>query len=161
MNMIKDLWCIFQERLGTFTILLVEASSETGVLRHLSDYFFGVRNFGIAKALRVIFSVKISKLNLDFKNAAKSWENLFCFLDNCIWIRMVKLSIWRRRYFWSPANVLTSNPKILHVNKRDFFELNFVAVIDEDDKGAVMQISTVLVHVSHVACRSILWNRTF
>ena len=43
MNMIKVLWCRFQQCLGTFTILLVEASSETGLFRHLSDYVFGVR----------------------------------------------------------------------------------------------------------------------
>ena len=31
------LWCRFQQCLGTFTILLVEASSETGLFRDLSD----------------------------------------------------------------------------------------------------------------------------
>ena len=30
--------------LSTFTTLLVEASSEMGLFRHLSDYVFGVRN---------------------------------------------------------------------------------------------------------------------
>ena len=44
MNMIKLLWCRFQRCLSTFTILLVEASSETGLYKHLSDYDFGVRN---------------------------------------------------------------------------------------------------------------------
>ena len=36
-------------------MLLVERSSETGLFRHLSNYVFRVRNFGITKALRVIF----------------------------------------------------------------------------------------------------------
>ena len=36
-----------------------------------------------------------------------------------------------------------------------------LAVIDEYDKGAVMQISTVLGHVYHVACRRDLSNGSF
>ena len=73
-----------------------------------------------------IFLWKCSKFNLDFKNAAKNREKGFCFLKNCIWIGMVKLSLWWRRYFSSAANVLTSSRKIWHVNKRDFFEHNFL-----------------------------------
>ena len=34
-------------------------------------------------------------------------------------------------------------------------------VINDYDKGAVMQISTVLGNVVHVACQSFLWNETF
>ena len=45
-----------------FTILLLEASSEIGHFRHLSDYVFGVRNF-----------------DLDFKTVAKNLENILCF----------------------------------------------------------------------------------
>ena len=41
--------------LSTFTTLLVEASSEMGLFRHLSDYVFGVRNFDNTKSMRVIF----------------------------------------------------------------------------------------------------------
>ena len=59
-------------------------------------------------------------------NAPKISENVFCFWDNCIWIGILKLSPWRTRYFSSEANVLTSSPKILHVNKRDFFLLSFL-----------------------------------
>ena len=58
------------------------------------------------------FFSKWSKLNLDFKSVAKSWEKVFCFSDNCIWIGKVKLSLLRRGYFSSIANVLTSSPKI-------------------------------------------------
>ena len=58
-----------------------------------------------------------------FKNAAKNWEIDFSFLDNYIWIGIVKLSLLRTGYFSSAANVLTSSPKIWHVNKRDFFQL--------------------------------------
>ena len=38
----------------------------------------------------------------------------------------VKLSLLTKRYFSSVAIVLASSPKILHVNKKDFFEKNFV-----------------------------------
>ena len=42
----------------------------------------------------------------------------------CIWIGIVKLSLLRREYLSSAANVLTSRAKISHVNKRDFFQVN-------------------------------------
>ena len=49
----------------------------------------------------------------------------FCLRDNCISIGIVKLSLLRTGYFSSAANVLTSSPKIWHVNKRDFFQLHW------------------------------------
>ena len=72
------------------------------------------------------FYSKFIKFNLAFKNGAKSWEKVFCLWDNCIWIGIVKLSLLRTGYFSSAANVLTSSPKIWHVNKRDFFQLNWL-----------------------------------
>ena len=41
-----------------------------------------------------------------------------------------KWFLLRRGYFSLAANVLTSSPKIWHVNKRDFFEHNF---LDSDE----------------------------
>ena len=125
MNMIKVVWQIFQQCFGTFIMLLGKGSSETGLFIHLSDYFFGVPNFGNARSMRIIFFSKCLKLNLDFKNASKNWGKGCCFSDNCIWIGMFKLSLLRKGYFSSAANVLTSRPKIWHVNKRDFFQLNW------------------------------------
>ena len=125
MNMIMVLWCRFQRCLGTFNILLVEASSETVLFRHLSDYDFGVRNLQNAKSMRVIF-FKCLKVNLDFKNGAKNWQKAFNFSGNWIGIGVVKLSLWRARYFSSAANVLRSSPKILHIEKRDFFQPIFL-----------------------------------
>ena len=161
--------------------------SETGLFRHLSKHNFRVRNFGNTKALRVIFFSKSSKFNLDiknsvkkksfclklwsssflskcsksnldFKNAAKIWEKVFCFWDNCIWIGIVKLSLLRTGYISSAANVLAGRVKSFHVNKRDFFQLNWLGGDNEYDKGDVMQISTVLGHVYHVDCRRVLWK---
>ena len=71
------------------------------------------------------FDSKYLKFTEDFKNSAKDWEKDFCFWDNCIWIGVFKFSLWWARYFSSVANGLTSSPKILHVNNRDFLELNF------------------------------------
>ena len=122
--MIKVLWCRFQQCFSTFSMLLVEGSSPTGHFRHLSTHDFGLRNFRNTKAMRVIFFSRCLKINLDFKNAAKNWEKDFCFWDNCICIAIVKLSQLKTRYTFSAANILTSSPKILHVNKREFFQLN-------------------------------------
>ena len=52
--------------------------------------------------------------------------NFFCVLDNCIWIGVVQLSLLRTGDFSSAGNVLSSSPKIWHVNKRDFtFQLTW------------------------------------
>ena len=126
MEMINVMWCRFEQSLGTFVLLLVEASSETGLFRHLSDYVFGVRNFENTKPMKVICFSKHSKFQLHFKKAAKNYKKVFCFWDNCIWTGIVKLSLLRTGYFSSAANVLTSSPKIFHVNKRDFFQLNWL-----------------------------------
>ena len=124
MNMIKVLWGRFQQSLGMFTMLLVKGSSKTGLFRHLPDHVFAVRNFGNTKFMRVIFFFsKYLKYNLHFKNAVKNWEKVFFFWDNFIWIGVIKLSLLRKGYFSLAANVLTSTPKIWHVNKGDFFQL--------------------------------------
>ena len=161
MNMIKVLWCRFQQCLDTFTMLLFEGASETGLFRHLFGDGFRVRNFRNTQATRVIFFSKRSKFRIDFNDVAKSLETIFCCLDNCIWIGIVKFSLWRTRYISWTANVLTSSSKILHVNKRDSFTSICLAVIDEYDNGTVMHISTVLGHIDHVACQRVLWNETF
>ena len=109
MNMIKVMWCRFQQCLGTFTMLLFEGSSKMGFFRHLSNHVFRVRSFGNIKAMRGISVSKRSKFKLDFKNGAKSWENVFSFSDNCIWIGIVILSLLRTGYFWLAANLLTRN----------------------------------------------------
>ena len=98
------------------------------IFRHLSDYVFLVRNSEIQDLWASSFWSKCSKFQLDFKNAAKNSENVFCWLNNCMRIGIVKLSLLRTGYFSSAANVLTSSRKILHVNKRDFFELNFLGI---------------------------------
>ena len=72
------------------------------------------------------FFPKCLKFKQNFKIATENWENVFCFWDNCICIGIVKLSLLRKGYFSSGANVLTSSTKILHVNKREVFKLNWL-----------------------------------
>ena len=86
------------------------------IFRHLSDYFFLVRNSEIQDLWASSFWSKCSKFQLDFKNAAKNSENVFCWLNNCMLIGIVKLSLLRTGYFSSAANVSRSSPKISHVN---------------------------------------------
>ena len=105
--------------------MLLEASSEKWPFRHLSDYIFGVRNFQNTNLWGSSFYSKIWTFNIDFETAAKNIEKVFCFWDNCIWIVLIKLSLFRTRYFTSIANVLTSSPNIFHVNKRKLFQLNW------------------------------------
>ena len=66
------------------------------------------------------------KILANFKYAVKNWQKSFCFRDNCLWICIVKFSLLRTGYFSLAANVLTSSTKIWHVNKRDFFRLNWL-----------------------------------
>ena len=126
MNMIKVIWCRFWQCLVALTILLVEASSEARLFRHLSNHIFGVRNIGTGKAVRVIFFLKMLKIQSRFQKWSRKLRETFYCLDNWIWIVSVKLSLLRGGFFSPAANVLTSSPKICHVNKRNFFEQNFL-----------------------------------
>ena len=85
----------FEHWFGTVTMLIVEGSSETGIFRHLSDYVFGVRNFGNTKSLVAIFFSQYLKFNVDLENPPRNWEKVFCFWDKCIWIGIIKLSLSR------------------------------------------------------------------
>ena len=122
-NYIKILWCRFEKCLGTCAMLVVEASSETRLFRHLSNHVFGVRNFRNIKAMRVMFFFKRFRISAWLQKSRKRLRKTFFFTDNCIWIGIVKLSLLRTGYLSSESNVLTSSPKIWHVNKGDFFQL--------------------------------------
>ena len=102
------------------------------------------------------FFRKRSKFHLRIKNAAKNWEKLFCFWDNCIWIGIVKFSLLRTGYFSSAANVLTRVPRFFMLIRGTFSNSIDLAVINELDKGDVMQIWTVLGHLYHLASRTVV-----
>ena len=72
------------------------------------------------------FFWKCSKFNVDYRNAEKNWEKVFCFWDNSIWIGCVKLSVLRGEYLSSAVNVLTNSLNILNSGNIDLFQLNYV-----------------------------------
>ena len=80
LNIIKMLWCRFQQCFGTFTMLLVKGSSETILFRHWSDHVFGVRNLGNTKSMRVIFFFWIFKIFYRFQKFSKKLRKSFVFL---------------------------------------------------------------------------------
>ena len=75
--MVKVLPFRFEQYFAPFTMLLVEGSSETGLFRHL---FFGVRKFKNTWAIRVIFFLKIFKIECKFRKTPKKITNYFSFL---------------------------------------------------------------------------------
>ena len=107
------------------------------------------------------FFSKYLKLHLDLENALKILGKVFCYLHNCIWIGIVKFSLFRTGYFSRGANVLRSSPQIWHVNKRDFSRSIDYAAINEYDKSAVTQIWKVVGNVYDAACQRLLGNVSF
>ena len=78
--MIKSMWCRSEPCSGTFTMLLVEGSCETGLFRHLSNHVFGVRNFGNTKAIRVVFCPKMFKIESRFQKSTQKLKKNDFFL---------------------------------------------------------------------------------
>ena len=56
---------------------------------------------------------------------------------------------------------LQAVPRFGMSRRKTFSNTISMPVTNEYDKGAVMQISTVLVHIYHVACQKILLSGTF
>ena len=140
MNMIKMLWCRFEQCLGTFTMLFSKGSSETWLFRHLCNLVFGVRKFRNTKAMRVIFFAKTFKVSGRLQKSSRKLRKTFCFWDNCISIGIVKLSLLRRGYFSSAANVLQAVPRFDMSITETFPNSIDLAVINECDKIAVIKI---------------------
>ena len=123
--MVKVLSFRFQQCFSLFIMLLVEGASETGLLRHLSNDVSRIpylQNYIGYEGH--IFLKKTWKLNLDFENAEKSWEKDFFFRDMSIWRSSNKMFLLRREYLSSAVNWLSNNLQIVHITKRDFFQLD-------------------------------------
>ena len=119
------IWCRFQQCLGMFAMLLVKASVKWDFLDIYLTTFSESATSKIQNLRGLSLFPKHLKFELNFKKSAQNREKEFSFWDNCIWIGIVKLSLLRTGYFSLAANVLTSSPKIWHVNKRDVFHLNW------------------------------------
>ena len=77
--MVKMVWFRFQQCLVPLTCCLSKGPINRDFLEIGLIMFFGVRNFGNRKGIRVIFVWKCSKFNLHFKNAGGNLE-IFLFL---------------------------------------------------------------------------------
>ena len=86
---------------------------------------------------------------------------MICFLDKCIWIVRILLSLLIREYLSSAVSVLRRGVKNFHESKSDFFNSITSIVITEDDKGTLIKIESVFRPVFHVACREVLSNGSF
>ena len=80
MNMIKVMSCRFEQCLDMFTMLLVKGSSKMRLFRHLSNYVFGVRNFGYATPMSVILFSQTFKISDAFQKYSKKFRKSFLFL---------------------------------------------------------------------------------
>ena len=123
--MVKVLPFRFQQCFGLFTTLLVTGSSETGLFRRLSKHVFWSPSVQkhISYEGHVFFENVKNWIHI-FKIKKKIRQMLFCFWNTCIWRSCNKLSLLRRQYLSSEVNVLTNSPKILHITKRHFFQLD-------------------------------------
>ena len=88
--------------------------------------FFEMRSSEIHKLWGSTFFWKCSKFYFYFINSEKNWEKASCFFDNYTWVGCVNLSLLRRENLRSAVNVLTNSPNILHITKRDFFQLHWL-----------------------------------
>ena len=98
------------------------------------------------------------KFSADSENGEKNWEKMFFFLNKCIWIVCIHLSLLIREYLSSAVNVLRKFVKNFHVSKSDFYNSITFTVIIQDDEGALITIQSVFRPVYHVARRGVLSN---
>ena len=99
------------------------------------------------------FFKKCSKFNLDFENAWKNSEKLFCFWDNWIWIGCIYLSLLTKKYLWLTVNVLETVLRFWISRRETFSKSLAFTVINKYGKGGVAQVLTVCAFPYHVACR--------
>ena len=69
----------FQMRFGPFTMLIVDRSSETELLRHLSKRVFRVCKFKNTSAMRVAFFKKMFKFECKFPKRQEKGRKYFFF----------------------------------------------------------------------------------
>ena len=79
--MVKVLSFSFQQFFGPFTVLLVEGSSETGLLRHLSNHV--LRSPYVQKYISSdghLLFLKMLKIESKFRKCKKELRKYFCCL---------------------------------------------------------------------------------
>ena len=114
----------FQQFFGPFTLLLVEESLKWNFLNIYLTVIFGIRKFQNTSAMRVIFFLKMFKIEFKFWKCKENSKIIFCFWDNCIWKCCNKLHLLTRKYMSLAVNGLANSSKILHIAQRNFINLN-------------------------------------
>ena len=160
-NVIMALSLILNQCSGRFPCRLSSGPLKRKLLDIYLSTSFGDGSFGNTEARRVIFVWKCSKFNADSENAEKNSEKVFCFLDKCIWIVCIQLSLLIREYLSSAVNVLRKRLKNVNLSMCDFSNLITFTVIPQDDEGALINTESVLHPVYHVTCREVLSKGNF
>ena len=124
--MLKVLFWTFIECLSLFTMLHVKGSSKTGVFRNLSNHLFRSPYFRKYISYEDQLFLKMLKIHCKFHKRIEKWEKICCSWERRIWSGCFKFSLLRREYLSLGVNVLRNSLKILHVTKRDFFQLNYL-----------------------------------
>ena len=92
--------------LGVVNALTAGGFSETGPFMHLSNHVCRSHLFQKYLSYEARLFWKCSKFNLDSKNAIKLQQNIFGFLDSCIWTGGGKFPLLLQKYSQSAVNVL-------------------------------------------------------
>ena len=116
MNMIKGLWCWFQQCFGRFPCCLSKGSLK----RDFLDIYLTTYSDSIISEIQKLRGLPFFHNGQNLVEISKMQQKLatkfFCFWENCVWIGIVKLSLLSTGYFSSTPNVLRSTPKIRDVN---------------------------------------------
>ena len=96
-----------------------------------------IHNSANTLAMNVIFFSKCSKFEEDFESGEKNSENVFIYLDNCIWYSSCIFQIKQREYLWSVVNVLIKTCKSSNISKREVSQVSFA----QNDKDILWKYS--------------------
>ena len=75
--------------------------------------------------MKIMSLLKCLKFEVDSRNGNKSWEKVFGFSDNRIWLGRFRFSQPWTGYLPSDVNVLTDNPNISPDTGGDILEMSF------------------------------------
>ena len=89
---------------------------------------FKVNNLVSTSVMRVTFFSKCSKMNVTFKNDIKNSENVFSFLDKCIWNGSGKFTLSLLENYLLPVNMLARSPNLRDLAIEKLVSLNWAQI---------------------------------
>ena len=121
---LKVLLCTLEHCLGPLNKLTSKGCSENNHSGNQGTTFPWINNSANIESMkRMFFFSKCSKFYVDFKNAIKNWENVFCLEVNCVRTCSGNFCLLWEEYMWSAVNVLKDGPNNWYRTKRDDKEL--------------------------------------